>query len=262
MWKNKKVWIVGASRGIGASLAHAFNERGAFTILSSRDSNQLIQLQKSLIQPEMSAILPLDLTDPLSISRAIAQFLDTWEHCDVMVHCGGISQRATSMETTIDTTRKIFESNFFGHIQLTQGMLPQMVSRKSGKLIVISSLSGKWGFYLRSSYSASKHALHGYYDSVRMETEKSGISIHLVTPGFIATDISLHAIDSSGESAGVMDKNQLTGISPDECARQIIIGVEKNKSEFGVGGKEMLSLFLNRYFPRFFQKLLRKQSAR
>jgi short-subunit dehydrogenase len=95
-----------------------------------------------------------------------------------------------------------------------------------------------------------------------METEKSGISIHLVTPGFIATDISLHAIDSSGESAGVMDKNQLTGISPDECARQIIIGVEKNKSEFGVGGKEMLSLFLNRYFPRFFQKLLRKQSAR
>jgi short-subunit dehydrogenase len=262
MWKNKKVWIIGASRGIGASLAHAFNKRGAFTILSSRDHNQLLQLQKGLIQPDMSAILALDLTDTHSIAQAIAQYLNTWDHCDVMVHCGGISQRANSTETSMDTTRKIFESNFFGHIQLTQGILPQMISRKSGKLIVISSLSGKWGFYLRSSYAASKHALHGYYDSVRMETELSGISVHLITPGFIATDISMHAIDSTGKSAGVMDKNQLTGISPEECARQIIIGVEKNKSEFGVGGKEMLSLFLHRYFPRFFQKLLRKQSAR
>jgi short-subunit dehydrogenase len=262
MWENKKIWIVGASRGIGASLAQTLNRVGAYTILSARDVTSLQAVQNSLEHADQSMIIPLDLTQSATIENALALYIKHFDTCDVMVHCGGISQRATAMETSMEITRKIFESNFFGHVQLTHAMLPLMIKQKSGRLIVISSLSGKWGFYLRSTYSASKHALHGYYDSVRMETEKEGIQVHIVTPGFIATDISMHAIDNTGKSTGVMDNNQSNGISPDECAHQILRGVEKNKTEFGVGGKEIFSLFLHRFFPRYFQKLLRKQSAR
>jgi short-subunit dehydrogenase len=137
-----------------------------------------------------------------------------------------------------------------------------MMAQGSGKIMVISSFTGKWGFFLRSSYAASKHALHGYYDSLRMEIETSGVQVHLITPGFIATDISKNALDASGQATGEMDNNQQQGISPEDCAQQILQGISKNKNEFGVGGKELKALWIHQYFPRLFQKLLRKQSAR
>jgi short-subunit dehydrogenase len=136
-----------------------------------------------------------------------------------------------------------------------------MVNRKQGHIIVTSSLLGKWGFFLRSGYSATKHALHGFYDSLRMEIEKEGVRISLVTPGFIATEISMHAVDASGKETGNMDANQAGGISPEACADQILYKLAKGKDEFGVGGKELLGLKLNRFFPRLFQGILRKQRA-
>ena len=262
MWSNKKIWIVGASRGIGASLAKQLNQLGAFVILSARNNEDLLAVKNQLVHPSQSAIITLDLTDPSSLQKASEQYQSEIKYCDGIIHCGGISQRAQAIDTPISVTRKIFESNFFGHLPLTQTVLPGMIQQGSGKIIVISSLTGKWGFYLRSSYSASKHALHGYYDTLRMEVSKMGIDVHIVTPGFIATDISKHAITHDGTTTGSMDDNQANGISAENCAAQIIRGIEKNKEEFGVGGKETLSLFLHRYFPRIFKKILIKQSAR
>jgi len=262
MWKDKNVWIIGASRGIGAALAQQLNQEGAFVILSARDNSALSNVQTQLTNPNQSFILPIDLMDAHVIAQSIQVFNQLNLHCDAIIHCGGISQRALSSETNLLITRQIFESNFFGHIQLTQGVLPKMLENKSGKIIVISSLTGKWGFYLRSSYAASKHALHGYYDSLRMEVEDSNIQVHIVTPGFIATDISKHAVDADGNPSGAMDPHQANGISPAECAHQILMGIAKNKREFGVGGKELFGLFLNRYFPKLFYRILKKQSAR
>jgi len=262
MWNNKTIWIIGASRGIGAALAQMLHQKGAFVVLSSRDQKSLLEIQSTLSNPKRSSIIPIDLTNESSIQEGIQLFNSQHSQCDIVIHCGGISQRALSVETSIEVTRKIFESNFFGHIRLTQSVLPGMVQKKSGKIIVISSLTGKWGFYLRSSYAASKHALHGYYDSVRMEVEKDNVQVHMVTPGFIATDISKHALNSNGEADGAMDSHQAQGISAKDCAEQIIKGVEQNKIEFGVGGKELFSLFLHRYFPHLFRKILKRQSAR
>lgn len=262
MWKDKNVWIIGASRGIGAALAQQLNQEGAFVILSARDNSTLSKVQNQLSNPSQSSILPIDLMDTHVIDKSIQIFNQLNLHCDAIIHCGGISQRALSSETNLLITRQIFESNFFGHVQLTQGVLPKMLENKSGKIIVISSLTGKWGFYLRSSYAASKHALHGYYDSLRMEVEDSNVQVHIVTPGFIATDISKHAIDANGHPTGTLDLKQANGISPEDCARQILRGIAKNKREFGVGGKELLSLFLHQYFPKFFFRVLKKQSAR
>jgi short-subunit dehydrogenase len=181
---------------------------------------------------------------------------------DILFNNGGISQRSLTSETTIENDRKIFEVNYFGHVQMTKAVLPQMLARKSGHIVTISSLTGKWGFYLRSAYAASKHALHGFFDSLRMEVEDVGIRVTLITPGFIATEISKHAIDKSGNPSGEMDNNQAQGISPEECARQILAGIAAEKNEFGVGGKELRALFLHRYFPKLFKKILKRQAAR
>jgi short-subunit dehydrogenase len=261
-WENKKVWVIGASSGIGQGLAIAINHLGGFVVLSSRSSSSLKDTQRQLRFPEKSGVIALDLTDEESIAQATAQYEAQFKQIDVLIHSGGISQRSLALDTTSESTELILKSNFLGQIPITQYAAKKMIAQHSGKIVVITSFTGKWGFYLRSSYAASKHALHGYYDSLRMEIENDGVQIHLITPGFIATDISKNALDAHGKATGEMDNNQQQGISASLCAEQIIQGIEKGKFEFGVGGKELKALWIHQYFPGLFQKLLRKQSAR
>jgi dehydrogenase/reductase SDR family protein 7B len=261
-WENKKVWIIGASSGIGQGLAIAINQLGGFVVLSSRSTTSLQNTQSQLRYPEKSGIIALDLTNDESISKAIDQYETQFKKIDILIHSGGISQRSLALETTLASTELILKSNFLGQIPITQFAAKKMIAQKNGKIVVITSFTGKWGFFLRSSYAASKHALHGYYDSLRMEIENDGVQIHLITPGFVATDISKNALDAKGQSTGEMDNNQQQGIGALLCAQQIIQGIDKEKTEFGVGGKELKALWIHQYFPSFFQKILRKQSAR
>jgi dehydrogenase/reductase SDR family member 7B len=261
VYLNKVVWITGASSGIGAALFKAFLNEGATVIISSRRQKELESLKQQSSHSERVVVVPLDLTDSNQLISQTKMVVEQYQ-IDILIHNGGISQRSMAAETSIELDRQLMEVNYFGHIHMTKLVLPQMIERGCGHLVVISSLTGKWGFYLRSAYAASKHALHGYYDSLRMEVEDKGVRISIVTPGFIATDISKNALLSDGSLSGEMDPNQAKGISPDECAQQILRGLKSNKKEFGVGGRELFSLFLNRYFPRLFARILKKQSAR
>jgi short-subunit dehydrogenase len=261
MFQNKIVWVTGASSGIGEAVSKAFNAEGATVIISSRRREELERVKVSCAFPENVHIFTLDLTQSSSIQEVAKEVLSKYE-IDILFNNGGISQRSLTAETSIDNDRKIFEVNYFGHVQITKAVLPQMLARKSGHIVTISSLTGKWGFYLRSAYAASKHALHGFFDSLRMEVEDLGLQITLITPGFIATEISKHAIDKSGNPSGEMDNNQAQGILPEECANQILAGIAAGKDEFGVGGKELRALFLHRYFPKLFKKILKRQAAR
>lgn len=258
---NKVVWITGASSGIGEAVTKAFNAQGAIVIISSRRIEELERVKANCTFPEKVHVFPLDLTQASSIEMVSSEVISKFE-IDILFNNGGISQRSLTAETSIENDRKIFEVNYFGHVQMTKAVLPQMLERKLGHIVTISSLTGKWGFYLRSAYSASKHALHGFFDSLRMEVEDEGIQITLVTPGFIATEISKHALDKSGNPTGEMDNNQAQGISSEECANQILAGIAAGKREFGVGGKELRALFLHRYFPNIFRKILKRQAAR
>jgi len=260
-FQNKVIWITGASSGIGEAVAKAFNAAGATVLISSRREEELERVKSSCPFSEKVYIFPLDLTQSSSIQLVTEEVLSKFE-IDLLFNNGGISQRSLTSETSIESDRKIFEVNYFGHVQMTKAILPQMLNRKSGHIVTTSSLTGKWGFYLRSAYAASKHALHGFFDSLRMEVEDSGIRVTLITPGFIATEISKHAIDKSGNPSGEMDNNQAKGISSEECARQILAGIVAGKDEFGVGGKELRGLFLHRYFPKLFKKILKRTAAR
>ena len=260
-FQNKVIWITGASSGIGEAVAKAFNAAGATVLISSRREEELERVKSSCPFSEKVYIFPMDLTQSSSIQLVTEEVLSKFE-IDLLFNNGGISQRSLTSETSIENDRKIFEVNYFGHVQMTKAILPQMLNRKSGHIVTTSSLTGKWGFYLRSAYAASKHALHGFFDSLRMEVEDSGIRVTLITPGFIATEISKHAIDKSGNPSGEMDNNQAKGISSEECARQILAGIVAGKDEFGVGGKELRGLFLHRYFPKLFKKILKRTAAR
>jgi dehydrogenase/reductase SDR family protein 7B len=157
--------------------------------------------------------------------------------------------------------RKIMEVNYFSHVALTKTVLPIMDNQKGGHIITISSLSGKFGFFLRSAYAASKHALQGFFESLRLEEEANGLKVLLVFPGLIRTNISVNAINAAGKTHGKMDNNQANGISAEKCAAQIITGLQKGKLEIFPGGKETKAVKVKRFSPKLFNKLIKKRSG-
>ena len=154
---------------------------------------------------------------------------------------------------------KIFKLNFFGVIALTKEVLPFMQNQKSGNIAVTSSVSGKLATGMRSGYCASKHALHGFFDALRSEVYQDNISVTLLCPGYIHTNISFNAVAADGSKFGKMDDNQANGMSPEVCAKRIVEAIYAGKQEVYMGGKEVLGVYLKRFFPRILSKLLRKQ---
>lgn len=257
-YTGKVVWITGASSGIGESLAYAISSRGSRLVLSSRDEQRLEEVKTRCSNPEKHLVLPMDLADGGSLRDKCLQVLSRFGRIDVLVNNGGVSQRSLALQTGIEVDRRIMETNFFGTIILTKTVLPSMIEEKSGHIVVISSVAGKIGTPLRSSYSASKHALHGFFDSLRAETWKQGIYITIVCPGFIRTNISVNALTGNGSPQGTMDEAQACGMPPDECAAKIIRAMEKKKAEVYVGGREIMAIYLKRYVPGIFNMIIRK----
>jgi short-subunit dehydrogenase len=261
-FNGKTIWITGASSGIGEALTYALSELGAHLILSARRETELQRVKSACAHPERVDVIPIDLSSEESVSTSINQCFDRHARIDILFNNGGISQRAEALNTDLEVVRRVMEIDFFSNVSLSQAVALRMKEQGGGHIVVTSSLMGKWGFYLRSAYAAAKHALHGYYDSMRMEVEPYNIRITLLTPGFIASEISKHALNDKGESTGEMDNNQATGMSTQECAFEILKGVAAGKTEFGIGGRELLGLKLRRLVPALFEKILRKQSAR
>ncbi|MCX6295733.1 MAG: SDR family oxidoreductase [Bacteroidetes bacterium] len=258
--KNKVVWITGASSGIGEALSKAFALEGAKLILSARRTEELQRVKQSLDLPDQDVlILPMDLSDSSKTNELAQQVINKFGRIDILVNNGGISQRSLTMETSLEIDRKIMEINFFGTIALTKSVLPFMIKQKSGHIVVVSSIAGKFGFYFRSAYSASKHALHGFFESLRMEIQNSNVNVLIVCPGKIKTNISLNAITSSGSRNNNMEESHEKGLSAEKCAQQILDGIKKNKEEIFVGGKELKAIWVKQFFPKLFSKLIKKQ---
>ena len=137
-----------------------------------------------------------------------------------------------------------------------------MVAQGSGHIVAISSLTGKFGSPFRSAYAASKHALHGFFDSLRAELWKQNVLVTIVTPGFIRTNVSINALTEKGEALGEMDDAQAQGMDPMVCATKIVAGIEKNKNEILMGGKETMGVYIKRLFPNWFAKIIRKAKVR
>lgn len=252
------VWITGASSGIGEALAYAYSRKGARLILSSRNEAKLREVRSRCENPHHHLVVPLDLQDASMIKEKCGEVLRHTGRVDILVNNGGISQRSLAAQTPVAVDRRIMETNFFGTVSLTKEILPSMIERRSGRIVVISSLVGKFGTPLRSAYSASKHALHGFFDSLRAEVWDQGVRITVVCPGFIRTNISVNALTQDGSPQGTMDDAQAHGMPCDVCAEKIIRGVERGKSEIYIGGRELMGVYFKRFAPRLFDRIIRK----
>jgi short-subunit dehydrogenase len=258
-FEAKVVWITGASSGIGEALAHAFAEAGSRLILSGRDEAKLESVRAACSRPGEHRVVPFDLADSRAVVQTAGRVVAEGP-IDILVNNGGISQRATAAETTPDVDRRIMEINYFAAVTLAKAVLPGMRAQKSGHFVVISSLAGKFGAPRRSAYAASKHALQGFFDALRTEVHDEGLRVTIACPGYIRTDISKNALRGDGSEHGLMDGNQEQGLAPGEAAQTILRAIRREKSEVNVGGKELLSVYINRFFPATFQRLMRRFS--
>jgi len=169
---------------------------------------------------------------------------------DILVLNAGISQRALTRDTDESVYRRLMEVNFFGPEAMTRALLPGMLAQKSGHIVVISSVAGKFGVPLRSGYSASKFALHGFYEALRAEEQRNGIYVTLVCPGWIRTEISVSALKADGAAYSKIDPELARGMSAEECARQILRGVAGKKNELVVAAsREKMVVYLKRFTP-------------
>ena len=258
-FKNKSIWITGASSGIGKALAIEWATYQTNLILSGRNIDKLNEVKITCEERGATClVIPIDLTDPESILIAAKKVKASLSTIDILVNNGGISQRSLAIDTPVSVDRTIMETNFFGAIALTKEVLPLMKQNKSGHIVVISSMVGKFGFPLRTAYSASKHALQGYFESLRAELDSDNINITLVSPGRVYTDISINAINHEGKKHGVMDPGQAKGIPSDKCARKIISAVKRNKKDILVGGAEVLMVYIRKFFPSIYYILSTK----
>jgi short-subunit dehydrogenase len=257
---NKVVWITGASSGIGEALAVAFAQKGAKLVLSARRKEELERVKLMLkISDDQVLVLPMDVTDFGKAELLTQQVIAHFGQIDYMVHNAGISQRGAVQGTSLDVYQRLMDVNFFSTVALTKAILPFMQAQKSGHFVVISSVAGKVGTLMRSGYNASKHALHGFYDSLRAEMYDDNIQVLLVCPGYIRTNISVNALNEKGEPTGKMDNAQAQGIAVEECATRIVTAVENKKKEIVIGGlKETAAVYLKRFWPNLLHDLVRK----
>jgi len=255
--KNTVVWITGASSGIGEALVYNYSAQGARLIISSRNRDELFRVKMQCKNPANVHVLSLDLEQTDTLAQKAADAIRIFGRIDLLINSGGISQRALAIDTNIETEERIMRINFWGTVALTKAVLPTMIAQGGGHIVCISSLVGKFGTRFRSAYSASKHALHGYFDSLRSEVYDKKISITIACPGFIKTNVSINALTGDGAAQGTMDNAQANGMSPDACAVEIVNAIRSKKEEVHIGGKEVKLLLFKRLLPARFSKYMR-----
>ncbi|MBS3804649.1 MAG: SDR family oxidoreductase [Oleiphilaceae bacterium] len=262
-FRDKVVWITGASSGIGEALAVALAGHGAKLVLSARREAELQRVAERCHQAgAMKAnvlVLPLDVTETDSLTERTNTVLDHFERIDLLMNNAGLSQRSRCIDTDLSVYRKLLDVDVLGQIALTKEVLPHMLTRRSGHIVITSSVAGKVGVPNRTGYCAAKHAVMGFFDALRAEVEDDGIKVSTLTPGFIKTAISHNALAADGQAFGESDEHIEGGMDADEAARVILSGLARGAREIPVGkGKEMSALWAKRVSPELVFKLTKK----
>jgi short-subunit dehydrogenase len=259
--QNKITWITGASSGIGEALAYTAAAEGAKLVLSARREGELERVAAACKIPfENILVLPLDLEHTENVHEKVQAVLSKFGRIDVLINNSGMGHRTKAVNTPTAVDRKVMEVNFFGTINLTKEVAKVMQKQREGKIVVVTSIMGKYGLPLYSTYSASKHALFGWFESLRQELFKDNVKVLIVSPGFINTDVSTKLLKEDGSPYGIKSDAQEKGMSALDCARGIIKAVKSNRDHKYVGKYEIFSVYVKQYFPKMFYRLMRKMT--
>lgn len=259
-FKDKVIWITGASSGLGASLAKKLNQEGATVILSARNTDALLGVQAEMLNSQFpSAILPLDLCRYQDFSVKAAEAISLFGHIDILINNGGISQRSLAKDTSFQDEMRILETDLIGTIALTKSIMNHLIERK-GQIVVISSVMGKINTKYRTSYAAAKHGLVGYFESLYLELADDGVNVCNIMPGFIATNITKNAVGSN-EQISQSSQNNL-GMSSSEFAQKAMEAIYQRKHRVYIGGiKEQFAMLLKRISPNLFDRFIKNQKV-
>ena len=262
-FRNKVVWVTGASSGIGEATAYRFAREGARLIVTALEADLLdnvVDRCKQLGAPDAVA-LPFDLSQTDALETLAERAWTAFDGIDVFYNNTGISQRGTTVETDMAVIRKVMDIDFYAPVVLTKCILPRMIERGGGQLAVTTSIAGRFGFPMRCAYSSAKHALYGFFETVQAENYENNIRVTIVCPGRVRTNISLHALEKDGRQHGKMDAGQAGGISPERAARIIVRAIRRRRREVLVGGKELAMAYIKRFFPGLCARLARSIKA-
>ncbi len=228
--KGKTIWITGASSGIGEACAYIFAQEKAHLILTGTRVEKLKEVQAACIRlGTQCKILPYDLSDLEHIDELTDKAITAFGNIDVAFLNAGISQRSRALDTAYAVDEKIMDVNFFAPIKITKRLLPEMIENGGGTIAVTSSISGKFGFPLRSAYASSKFALYGFFETIHAEYYSQNIRVVMVCPGRVKTNISFNALEADGRKYGRMDDGQNSGITAEKAAQKIVKAI-KNRN--------------------------------
>lgn len=227
-FSGQSAWITGASSGIGAALARALAAQGARLVLSGRNVAALGAVASDCGD---ALVLPFETTDHAALAPALERAWEWSGGIDLLVNNAGISQRSLAIDTAFPVYQRIIDVDLLAPIALTQAILPRMAARGSGRLAFISSIAGKVGAPMRSAYSAAKHGLIGYADTLRAETSHLGLKVHVIAPGSIRTDVSRNALSADGSRRGESDYAIENGIDPDQAAADMLAAMLRDERE-------------------------------
>ncbi|MEM1214134.1 MAG: SDR family oxidoreductase [Bacteroidota bacterium] len=257
-FKEKVVWITGASGGIGEHLTYAFAQAGAKVAISARKEASLLRVQANCPRPDEILPLPLDVTDYARVREVAAQVIEHYGYLNILVNNAGISQRSLVKDTDFAVDQKLMAVNYFGAVVATKAVLPTMLHQGFGQIVAMSSVAGKIGTPYRSAYAAAKHALHGFFDCLRAEVADQGINVLLFTPGYIATDVAKNAMTGDGSPNGDAPSANDAGMPPDIFAQKALRAIAKQREEVIIGGFETATIYLQRFVPGILRKLIRR----
>jgi len=256
---GRTFWVTGAASGIGRSFSILLANYHVRLIISDRDEQGLKQTAHEIVTRGSTVrVVSLDMSDTFCIFETAKKIISDGERVSGLYQFAGISQRSLVTDTPIEIDRKIMEVNFFGVVALTKSLLPHMIENGGGQLAATSSLVGKFGFQYRSVYSASKHALHGFFESLLAENSKYNIKVSMLIPGRVLTNISIHAIEKDGKEHGKLDPGQAHGITAEKAARLIYSGLKHEKKEIWAGGNDRMFLHIRRFIPTLYYFLARR----
>lgn len=262
-FRDKIIWITGASSGIGEEMARQSAALGAKLVLSARNQEALEKVAQSLSEITECLVMPMDLSESDHFEELADQVITHYGQIDLVFMSGGISQRSVVSETSMEIDRRIMEVNFFGNVALAKAVLPFMRQHEHGGFAIMSSVAGKTGYFERSAYSASKHALHGFFESLRFEEYDQDIKVHIIMSGPVNTNMGRNAIDATGKARGIDDPMLENGLDPKECVELIINGIQKDELEIMISkGPESLGMKIKALFPRLYFNMARRRHAR
>lgn len=255
---DKVVWITGASSGIGEYLAYAFSAEGAKVAISARNEEALTRVKASCQSPDKVFIAPLDVVDYDQVNIVAKQIIDHFGYLNILINNAGISQRSLTKDTKLSVDERVMAVNFLGTVAVTKAVLPTMLHQRFGQVVVISSVMGKIGTPMRSAYAASKHALHGFFDCMRAEVADDGIKVTVICPGYVNTNVTINALTGDGSPNKVKAESTAQGYSPDVFARKALKAIAAEKEEVYIGGKEMITIYIQRFFPSLMRWMARR----